>query len=271
MYNDPVMEELEAAKKRGPKGGEYWMAREIQPIMGYANWENFKGAISRAIESCRSGGMKTPDHFLGSTKMVPIGSGAKVEVEDYFLDRYACYLIAMNGDTSKSEVASAQRYFAVQTRLQELERKALNDQERMRLRGKLKEATKHLHSAAAGAGVQNYALFHHAGYLGLYEMGLGEIKKRKGIGKKEDLYDRAGRLELSANEFKANLTERSLISKGIKGQEPASQEHKRMGRVVRDTIKREIGIFPEDLPAESPIKEVEHKTKAELPPPSEPE
>jgi DNA-damage-inducible protein D len=265
MCTDPVMQRLEAAKKTTTRGGEYWTARNIQEVMGYAKWDNFKGVIGRAIESCRSGGIDARDHFLGTRKMVTVGSGAKVEVEDYFLTRYACYLVAMNGESSKAEVASAQQYFAVQTRLQELDRKQLNEQERLRLRGRLTEATKHLHSAAARAAVQNYALFHHAGYLGLYDMGLRQVKTRKGIGQEEDLYDRAGRLELSANEFKATLTEKSLIMKGIKGQAAAEEEHKRVGRVVRRTIQKELGVSPEDLRAEPSIKEIPSTTKRQLP------
>ncbi len=262
------MSRLESTKRTTQKGGEYWMARDIQPILGYTKWENFRAAIERAAESCRSNGISVRDHFLGCKKMVTVGSGARVEVEDFYLDRYACYMIAMNGDPAKPEIAAAQSYFAVQTRLQELDRKELNDRERLRLRGKLTEATKHLHSAAAGAGVQNYALFHHAGYLGLYEMGLRAVKKRKGIAEGDDLYDRAGRLELSANEFKANLTEQSILSKGIKGQEAAEQEHKRVGRVVRATIQREVGVNPENLPAEPPIKRISQKDRKRIGPTS---
>jgi DNA-damage-inducible protein D len=264
-YNDPIMDKLEAAKRTTAKGGEYWVAREIQNVIGYAKWENFKSVVSKSIESCREGGIDTKDHFLGTRKMVTVGSGAKVEIDDFFLTRYACYLIAMNGDaTTKPEVASAQRYFAVQTRLQELDRKQLNDQERVRLRGRLREATKHLHSAAAKAGVQEYGLFHHAGYLGLYEMGLREVKKKKGLKPADDLYDHAGRFELSVNEFKAQLTEKSLIQKGISGQQAAQNEHKRVGRIVRETIHREAGVYPEDLKAEPPIKVIESLPKKEL-------
>jgi DNA-damage-inducible protein D len=265
MYNDPIMDRLEAAKRTTSKGGEYWVAREIQNIIGYAKWENFKSVVRKSIESCREGGIDTKDHFLGARKMVTVGSGAKVEIDDFFLTRYACYLIAMNGEAATHpEVASAQRYFAVQTRLQELDRKQLNDQERVRLRGRLREATKHLHSAAAKAGVQEYALFHHAGYLGLYDMGLRDVKKKKGLNPTDDLYDHAGRFELSVNEFKAQLTEKSLIQKGIKGQQAAQNEHKRVGRIVRETVHREAGIYPEDLKAEPPINVIESLPKKEI-------
>lgn len=259
------MDKLEAAKRIAANGGEYWMAREIQNVIGYAKWENFKSVVSKSIASCREGGIDSKEHFLGTRKMVTIGNGAKVEIDDFFLTRYACYLVAMNGEAATHpEVASAQRYFAVQTRLQELDRKQLNYQERVRLRGRLREATKHLHSAAAKAGVQEYALFHHAGYLGLYDMGLRDVKKKKGLKPTDDLYDHAGRFELSVNEFKAQLTEKSLIQKGIKGQQAAQNEHKRVGKIVRETVHREAGIYPEDLKAEPPIKAIESLPKTGL-------
>jgi DNA-damage-inducible protein D len=261
MHSEEVMQRLEAAKKAGPRGGEYWLARDIQETLGYTKWENFLAAINRAAESCRSDGKDTRDHFLGVRKMVGIGSGAKVQVEDIFLTRYACYLIAMNGDTSKEEIAGAQRYFATQTRLREQDMAELNTQERLRLRGKLKDATKLLHSAAARSGVKNFALFHHSGHLGLYEMGLTDLKKRKGIPASEDLYDCVGRLELSANEFKAQLTEESIKIKSIKGQAALEAEHKRMGKVVRDTVHKETGTLPENLPAEPSIKKLTAKPK----------
>jgi DNA-damage-inducible protein D len=263
---DETMQALDNVKHvRG--AGEYWMGREIQAVLGYSKWENFRAVIDRAIESCRKGGIPPRNHFLGSRKMVKIGSGAKVEVEDFFLSRYACYLVAMNGEASKPEVASAQQYFAVQTRLQELNRQQLNDQERLAIRKRLTQATKHLASAAKVAGVQRYDYFHAAGYLGLYEMGLAQIKRRKGISENEDLYDRAGRMELSANEFKANLTEQSILQKGITGQQNAEREHRRVGGVVRETIYREIGKYPEDLPAEPSLKKLlARKAKKELPP-----
>jgi DNA-damage-inducible protein D len=261
MQTEEVMKRLESVKKAGPKGGEYWMARDIQEALGYTKWENFFAAIRRAAESCRSDGKDTRDHFLGIRKMMEVGKGAQVKVEDFFLTRYACYLIAMNGDPSKEEIAAAQRYFAEQTRLREQDMAELNTQERLRLRGKLTDATKLLHSAAAQAGVNNFALFHHSGHLGLYEMGLTDLKKRKGIPENEDLYDCVGRLELSANEFKAQLTEESIKIKSIKGQAALEAEHKRMGRVVRDTVHRETGTLPENLPAEPSIKKLAAKAK----------
>jgi len=240
------------------------MARDIQSILGYDTWENFSSVLERAAESCRNGKQEILNHFRSTTKMVGIGSGAEKKVQDFFLTRYACYLIAMNGLTSKPEIATAQRYFAVQTRLQEIDQKALEDGERVRLRGRLTQATKHLNSAAKQAGVINYAFFANAGYQGLYSMGLAEIKKRKGIGEKEELFDRAGRLELAANEFRATLAEKAIVEKKIKGQGAAEAEHRQVGKAVRDTMQRQSGVSPENLAAEPSIKQLESQARKKL-------
>jgi len=264
MEIDETNRRLEAAKKTSGKGREFWMARDIQSVLGYATWENFKGVVERAAESCRAGGQDILDHFRGTTKKVEIGSGAAKDIEDYFLTRYACYLVAMNGQASKAEVATAQRYFAVQTRLNEISQEQIGNSERLRLRNRLTEATKHLNSAAKRAGVQNYANFTNAGYLGLYAMGLAELKRKKKIGDKENLFNRAGRLELSANEFRANLAEKAITEKNIQGQAAADLEHRNVGRAVRDTIHRESGIYPENLPAEPCLQKLQSKEKKRL-------
>lgn len=261
-YSDAVMEALEAAKRKAPKGGDYWMARAIRPILGYADWDNFEGVVSKAMMACERSGQPANDHFLETTVMMEVGRGAKVRGRDYYVTRYGAYLIAMNGIPSKPQVASAQRYFAVQTRLREIEQMAQTDEERLRLRQRLKEATKSLNSRAGSAGVENFALFAHAGYMGLYSMGLRDIKRRKGIGEKEELFERAGRLELAANEFRATLTERSIAVRGICGQAQAETEHLRVGRAVRETMRREAGVVPEDLRAEPPIRSVKCHPKA---------
>lgn len=268
------MTQLEAQKKISPKGIEYWMARSIQPILGYAAWDKFTNVIRKAMLACEGTGTEARNHFSQTANMVEIGSGAKRAEQDFFLSRYGCYLVAMNGDSSKPEVAAAQTYFAVQTRRQEItdsEDRLLADvDKRIALRQRLTEATKHLNSAAKQAGVQEYALFAHAGYVGLYGMGLKEIKARKRIPENEQLFDCAGRAELAMNEFRATQTEQAIHRKGIRGESAAKDEHKRVGREVRQTIKRLGGTMPEDLPAEPSLKKLAtlKKTKAiKAPPP----
>jgi DNA-damage-inducible protein D len=247
------------------------MARSIQSILGYASWDKFTNVIRKAIFACEGTGTEPKNHFSQTGNMVAIGSGAKRPEQDYFLSRYGCYLVAMNGEATKPEVAAAQTYFAVQTRRQEIadsqERMLTDVDKRIALRQRLTDATKHLNSAAKQAGVQSYALFAHAGYVGLYGMGLKSIKARKRISEKERLFDRAGRAELAMNEFRATQAEQVLQRKQVRGEEAANEEHKRIGREVRHTIRRLGGTMPEDLPAEPSLTKLLSKKSKALPPP----
>jgi DNA-damage-inducible protein D len=273
MYADPVMAALEAAKRMTRGNVEYWTGRAIQPLLGYASWDKFTNVIRKAIMACESAGVEPKDHFSQTGNMVEIGSGAKREESNYFLSRYACYLVAMSGDTTKPEVAAAQTYFAVQTRRQEIqdqkERLLSDTQKRIELRDRLKDATKHLNSAAKQAGVQSYALFAHAGYMGLYGMPLSEIKTKKSIPESENLFDCAGRAELAMNEFRATQTEQSLIRNNIRGEQAANREHERIGQEVRNTVKKLSGTMPENLPAEPSLKKLTSKRSKHLSPPSD--
>lgn len=156
--------ELENSKHTTPSNIEYWSAREIQSILGYSEWRKFDGVIEKAMEACEGIGASKDNHFVGSAKMVQIGSGAERKKDDYTLSRYACYLIAMNGNTQKPEICAAQAYFAVQTRRMEITDKALDVQERIQLRDRIKDSNKKLNDAAKDAGVLNYGAFHNAGY-----------------------------------------------------------------------------------------------------------
>ena len=189
--------------------------------------------------------------------MVVIGSGARRETGDWFLSRYACYLIAMNGDPSKPEIGYAQTYFAIQTRRQE-QQDGLADVERRRdLRGRVKDANKGLNSAAKRAGIlrpQQFAIFHSEGYKGLYGMGLDQVKEAKRIGQKEDLLDRAGHVELAANYFRITQTEQRMGRDAVKDERRANRTHFDVGRKVRDSMFRISGTRPERLPAEISLK-----------------
>ncbi|HNS79761.1 MAG TPA: DNA damage-inducible protein D [Syntrophorhabdus sp.] len=261
---DSVIQQLNSVKRTSKRGVEYWVARDIQTILGYVEWVKFEKVIQRAIKACESVGMVHEHHFAQTGKMVMIGSGAQRERGDYFLDRYACYLIAMNGDASKPEVGIAQTYFAVQTRRQEIHDQLSYEEKRLQLRDRVKGANKRLSDTAKTAGVQRFNIFHAAGYHGLYEMGIPGLKKKKGISPKEDLLDRMGRTELAANEFRITQTQDKLIRDNIHGEVAATETHRRVGQEVRNTIKKLGGTMPEELPIEAPITKLISKRRKEI-------
>lgn len=256
-----IIRELDATKNVKSNGVEYWMGRDIQKILGYSTWENFQNVIKKARMACESAGEDSYNHFRETTKMVAAGSGTMVQKADFFLARYACYLIAMNGDTSKPEIGIAQTYFAVQARRQEIQDKLTDAERRLQLRDRVKNANKSLLSTAKKSGVQKYAIFQDAGYKGLYEMGLTDIKYKKGIPHNEDLLDCAGRTELAANEFRITQAEEMLIKDGITSEREAIITHRKVGQEVRSAIKKIGGTLPEDLPAEEPIKKLATRLK----------
>ncbi len=260
---DSVIKALEAKKRFAPNGEDYWMAREIQPILGYERWENFETVIEKSKTSCESAGFKVTYHFLDTTKVISAGKGAKLSRADCYLTRYACHLIAMNGDSSKPEISTAQAYFAIQTYRQEL-----SDQgKRIALRERVRKGNNILAGTARNAGVKRFGLFTDAGYRGLYGMGLQEIKVRKRILQDEDLLDRAGHAELAANEFRITQTQQKLERERTQGENAAIRIHHDVGSEVRDAIDRIGGTMPEDLPAEEPIKHLiaaQKKSKKKL-------
>ncbi|MBU6446468.1 MAG: DNA damage-inducible protein D, partial [Verrucomicrobia bacterium] len=215
---------FEGLKQINEHGIEYWSARSLQPCLGYSQWRRFENAIQKAIESCKQSGNDPNHHFAGSGKQINFGKGATQVVEDYHLSRFACYLIAQNGDARKPEIAHAQKYFAIQTRRQELTDAAVADLERIELRKQASQDFKALSGAARDAGVQNkmFGIFHDAGYKGLYGgLGADAIKARKGINPKEQLMDRMDRTELAANQFRMTQTREKLKREGIKNQRDA--------------------------------------------------
>ena len=253
---DFVMRALDQKKRTAPNGEDYWMGRDIQAILGYAEWRNFSDSvIKKARTACDGSGVPSSYHFVETNKVISAGKGAELERADCYLTRYACYLIAMNGDSSKAEVATAQTYFAVQTRRQEL-----SDQEkRVALRERVQMSNKVLAGTARSAGVTRFALFNDAGYRGLYGMGLADIIRRKKIPPKGKLLDRSGRAELAANEFRITQTQQKLERERIQGEHAAMQTHRRVGEEVRAAIKRIGGVQPEDLPIEEPIEKVKKR------------
>lgn len=247
--------------------GEYWTARELMGVLGYKSWRSFETLVRRAMQSFATSefGKKYDinDHFGQVHKMVPTGSGAQRGVDDYLLSRYACYLIAQNGDPSKKPIAMAQAYFNIQTLRQEQFDQMTDEERRLYARHQVTNENAQLFDAAKASGVKNYGKFYDAGYLGLYGMRNKEIVKKKGLGK-DKLLDRAGATELAANLFRITQTKDKLqndIDKGKKvGEEAATATHFHVGQKVRETIAEIGGTMPEDLPPEPEhIKRLEQK------------
>ncbi|MCB2263998.1 MAG: DNA damage-inducible protein D [Candidatus Thiosymbion ectosymbiont of Robbea hypermnestra] len=261
----PVIKALDDVRHSPDSETEYWMARDVQGILGYTDWRNFEGVIDRARAACVGNDVDPSDHFVETTNMIRAGKGATRTLKDYFLSRYACYLIAMNGESSKPEIATAQSYFAVKTRQMELQEQKTDLERRLEMRTKVKDANKDLGSSAKRAGVIRYAVFHDAGYRGLYNLPLRRIKQRKGIGK-DDLLDRAGHAELAANYFRITQAEQKLSRDRVQGESVAIETHNQVGAQVRETIRRLGGTMPEDLPPEASIIKLEKQNeKKQLP------
>ncbi|MCI0382773.1 MAG: DNA damage-inducible protein D [Chlamydiae bacterium] len=255
---------FESLKKHNQHGIEYWSAREIQSCLGYSQWRYFAKAINKAIESCKQSGNDPENHFAYMRKMVSIGSETDREIEDWHLSRFACYLIAQNGDPRKPEIAQAQKYFAIQTRRQEISDQMATDLERLETRQKISEEFKALSGAAKEAGVQNkmFGIFHDAGYKGLYGgLGVDAIKVRKGISPKEQLMDRMDTTELAANLFRMTQTKDKLKNERIKNQREAIETHETVGKKVRSTIQEIGGTLPENIPPAEPINKVKKRLK----------
>ena len=259
---------FEELRKINQFGAEYWSARDLQPMLGYTQWRRFEDAIKRAIISCQQSGNKSDYHFAGAGKPIVGGKGAIQEVADYHLSRFACYLIAQNGDPRKPEIANAQKYFAVQTRRQEISDVLAADMERLEIRKQASEEFRALSGTARNAGVQNkmFGVFHDAGYKGLYDgKGVEDIKKFKGIDRRENLMDRMNTTELAANQFRMTQAREKLQKENISGQEQAIQTHKKVGQEVRDAIKRIGGTLPENISPAEHIKDVKKRIKSVKP------
>jgi DNA-damage-inducible protein D len=267
---DSLITDFEKYAHTDDAGVQFWYARELALLLDYPHWQKFVNVINKSEITCQESGFEIADHFNQVVKMVDIGSGAQREQVDYKLTRYACYLIAQNGDSRKKPVAFAQTYFAIQTRRKELEDQALQalspEEKRILLRNELKTHNKSLADAAKGAGVikpLDYAIFQNHGYQGLYA-GLNRqgIQAKKGLSKSQDILDHMGSEELAANLFRATQAEAKLKREGIKGKKNANQAHFEVGKKVRETIQELGGTMPENLPVEEDVKKVERRVKA---------
>ena len=246
---------FESIKHINEYGEEYWLARELQPVLEYVQWRNFAEAIERAKLACKNSGFSIEDHFADVSKTIEMPKGAHKDIPDYMLSRYACYLIVMNGDPRKEVIAIGQTYFAVKTRQQELidnYEQMSEDQKRLAIRNEMIAHNKSLAEAAQMAGVvdpRDYAIFQNKGYQGLYGgLGAKEIHARKGLKKSQKILDHMGSTELAANLFRATQTDEKLRRENIQGKQAAYDTHYQVGKKVRQTIKELGGTMPEDLP-----------------------
>ncbi len=253
---------FEKIKKINQYGYEFWYARELAKILEYTDFGNFENVIQKAKSACKNSGQNINDHFGDATELIEIAKSAQREFPSYKLSRYACYLIAQNGDPRKVEIAKAQTYFAIQTKRQENTDNLVEDHKRVSLRGEMKEHNKNLASAAKQAGVINYANFQDFGYMGLYGgMRQKDIKIKKNLKDKDLILDHMNSEELAANLFRATQTEAKLKRENIKGQFNANIAHKQVGEKVRNTIKSLGGTMPEDLPLVEHIKKSKKRIK----------
>ena len=244
---------FESIKHVDDDGNEYWYARELQKVLEYTQWRKFVGVINKAINACKTSNYKVSDHFVGAGKMVDIGSNTSRNIEDYKLSRYACYLIAQNGDSRKKVIALAQTYFAIQTRKQELLELEYNslteDEKRFYQRDLTKKGNYSLNQTAKKAGVKNFDKFHNAGYKGLYNgETANDIAKRKKLRYREDILDNMGSEELADNIFRIAQTDAKLKRDNVDNEYTANSVHFEVGKKVRNTIKELGGTMPEDLP-----------------------
>ena len=248
-------------------GNEYWYARELQKVLEYKEWRNFKIVIDKAITSCENSNFNVLNHFVETNKMIELGKTAKRKILDYELSRYACYLIVQNADPNKEVVALGQTYFAIQTRKQEIterEYDSLSDDEKRFYQRKLtKQGNYTLQKVASSAGVKNMAEFHNAGYKGLYNGETADdIFKRKKLRYREDILDNMNEDELVANLFRINQTKQKLLRDNIQGENNAKNVHYEVGKKVRKAIADIGGMMPEEMPTpKKSLKELEREKK----------
>lgn len=242
---------------------EFWFARELMPLLGYERWENFEKAINRALMSCETSGIEVFDHFREVTKKVSLGSGAQRDVKDYMLTRYACYLIAQNGDPKKEEIAFAQSYFAFQTRKQELIEERISYIERTEARGRLKESEKRLSQNIYERGVDDtgFGRIRSKGDQALFGgHSTQEMKKKLGVKDNRPLADFLPTLTIAAKNLATEITNYNVEEKDLQGETPITDEHIQNNKTVREMLKQR-GITPEDLPPSEDIKKLERRVK----------
>ncbi|MDE3181867.1 MAG: DNA damage-inducible protein D [Bacteroidota bacterium] len=246
------------------EGVECWSAREMQPLLGYSKWENFENVIKKAKQSCRNAGEEVSNHFPDVRKTIPMPKGAEKEIDDILLTRYACYLIAQNGDSRKEEISFAQNYFAVQTRRSELVEKRLLEYERVKAREKLIQTEKNLSGILYERGIDNqgFAVIRSKGDQALFRLSTPQLKRKMGVPGNRPVADFLPTISIKAKDLAAEMTSINTQSKDLKGQNPIENEHIDNSKAVREMLTKR-GIVPENLPPAEDVKKLQRKLQGE--------
>ena len=263
-YTEKMFEDI---KHIDEDGKEYWLARELQYVLDYSQWRRFENVIDKAKISCNNSKINVEEQFANVGKLSKRSNNAIIEISDYKLSRYACYLIAQNGDSRKEVIALAQTYFAIQARKQELSEKEYNelneDEKRLYRRNQARKGNYNLNKTAVNSGVKDLARFHNAGYKGLYNgETANDIAKRKKLRYREDILDNMGSEELADNIFRIAQTDAKLKRDSVDNEYTANSIHYEVGKEIRNSIKRLGGTMPEDLPTPNKsLKELAKENK----------
>lgn len=258
-----TLQKIFAEYAQEKEGIEFWFARDLQNLLGYTEWRKFLGVIEKAKEACKTTGNKVKDHFVGAAKKVSIGSEAEREIEDIMLTRYACYLIAQNGDPRKEEIAFAQSYFAVQTRKQELIEERIALTERLQARKKLVDSETELSKLIYERGVDD------AGFARIRSKGdealfgghdTKQMKQKLQVPQHKPLADFLPTVTIAAKNFATEITNFNVKHKDLSGEEKITDEHVKNNKDIRKVLRKNK-IIPETLPAQEDIKKLENKVK----------